>query len=184
MKTPRHRDGQLESMTERHGLSFGIDRHDGTVIEGKGVDGRPYHVVQKGDYGYVRGFAGEADAIPPKGDDGDGWDAYLGHDHTSTRVHVVTQKNAANGFYDEQKGMFGFADAAAAKDHYSAHTAPSMFGRIGSLSLDAFHAQLRAHREAGGGVFRVETEEDAAELAMLEAIEKGFAPDDTEPESE
>ena len=33
-------------------------------------------------------------------------------------------------------------------------------------------------------MFRVETEEDAAELAMLEAIEKGFAPDDTEPESE
>lgn len=181
MKTPRHRDGQPESITERHGLSFGVDRHDGTVIEGKGANGQPYHVVQKGDYGYVRGFVGET-AAPPAGDDGEGWDAYLGPDHASDRVYIVTQKNAHNGYYDEQKGMFGFRDATAAKDHYGAHTAPSMFGRIGGLSLDAFHSQLRAHRESGASVFRAETEEDAAELTDLEIIEKGFT--DDAPDSE
>lgn len=185
MKTARHRDGLPESTTERHGLLFGVDRHDGTLIDGKGADGRPYSVVQKGDYGYVKGFAGEADATPPNGDDGEGWDAYLGSHHASDRVYVVTQKNAHNGAYDEQKGMFGFTDAAAAEEHYRAHTAPSMFGRIGGLGLDAFHGQLRAHRESGAKVFRTETEEDFAELQALEAIEKGFAPDDEEePESE
>jgi hypothetical protein len=184
VKGLRHRDGQPESTVERHGLTFGIDRHDGTVMDGKGPDGAPYHVVQNGDYGYVAGFIGEA-GTPPNGDDGEGWDAYLGPNVGSDRVYVVTQRNALNGHYDEQKGIFGFTDAASAEEHYRAHTHPTMFGRIGGLGLDAFHSQLRAHLTSGAKVFRAETEEDAAELADLEMIEKGFSDDgDDSPDSE
>lgn len=183
MKTPRHRDGQPETSIERHGLAFKIDRHDGTVIDGKGPDGQPFHVVQKGDYGYVAGFPGE-DAAPPAGDDGEGWDAYMGPDHDSDRVYVVTQKNAYNGHYDEQKGMFGFRDKPAAEEHFRAHTHPTMFGRIGGLGLDAFHNQLRAHRAAAEKTFRVETEEDAAEAAALDDIARGMSDTEEAPDSE
>lgn len=174
MKTLRHRDGQPESTIERHGLTFKIDRHAGTVLEGVGHDGKPYTVVQKGDYGYVHGLLGHTgEAL--RGDDGEGWDAYLGNDHTAERVFVVTQLKASNARYDEQKGLFGFGSMDEARDHYLAHVHPTMLGRIGSLSLAAFHDQVRDHvaKEAAAGAratFRAETEEDAAELAAFENV--------------
>lgn len=189
MKGPRHRDGQPESTVERHGLRFKVDRHDGTVIDGVGHDGKPYHVVQKGDYGYVAGLAGDAEEGWVKGDDGEGWDAYLGGSaegrDRADRVFVVTQVKASNARYDEQKGLFGFGadQREEAQAHYLAHVHPTMFGRMGSLSLDDFHRQLAAHREAGGGVFRAETDEDRQELALMEELER--APlSDPEPSSE
>ena len=183
MKTPRHRDGTPETTCERHGLIFKIDRHDGTVHEGTGPDGKPFHIVQKGDYGYVHGFPGE-ESTPPKGDDGEGWDAYLGPDHKADRVYVVTQRNAYNGRYDEQKGLFGFSDAQAAEQHYRDHVHPTMFGRIGGMSLKSFHEQLRAHTS---GVFRAETEEDEMELKAMDELEAEMnaAPEDLDgPDSE
>ena len=46
------------------------------------------------------------------------------------------------------------------QDHSCAHRRPAFPWAV-ILAVD---------REVGGGVFRVETEEDAAELAMLEAL--------------
>lgn len=113
-----------------------------------------------------------------RGDDGDAYDAYLGHQPVSDRVFVVTQLRASNAKYNEQKAMFGFKDATDAENCHRAHVHPTMFGRIGSLTLDAFKAQLAAH--AGGeAVFRAETEEDAAELAAMNEIEAGS---DNDPE--
>lgn len=190
MKTPRHNDGQPESTIERHGLTFKIDRHAGTVIEGVGHNGKPYQVTQQGDYGYVHGLPGHTgEAL--RGDDGEGWDAYLGNDHSADRVYVVTQLKASNGLYDEQKGLFGFGSREEAQSHYLAHVHPTMLGRMGSLSLDAFHRQVRDHvaREAEVGArctFRAETEEDAAEGKALEKLDLNEPEDGDEepPDSE
>lgn len=159
MKSVRHRDGQPESQIEAFGLRIHIDRHEGTVLEGTGPDGVPYRVEQRVPYGYLPGV---------KGDDGEPYDVYVGPERTVDRVHVVRQMKAGNGRYDEQKAMLGFASSEAAEECFRAHTHPRMFGRMGSLSLDAFRAQLAAHP---GGVFRAETDEDADELAEMQAAE-------------
>lgn len=174
MKTPRHNDDQPESTVERHGLVFKIDRHAGSVIEGVGHDGKPYQVTQRGDYGYVHGLPGHT-GESLRGDDGEGWDAYLGNEHGADRVYVVTQLKAANARYDEQKGLFGFGSPESARDHYLAHVHPTMLGRIGSLSLADFHKQVSDHvaQEAAmgaRGTFRAETDEDAAEARALDDI--------------
>lgn len=174
MSSTRHRDGQPESDVERFGLRFRIDRHAGTVIEGTGPQGEPYRVVQQCDYGYLPGV---------KGDDGDPYDAYLGHHPVCDRVYVVTQLRASNARYDEQKAMLGFESAQAAEECYRAHTHPTMFGRIGSLTLDAFKAQLTAH-PGGDAVFRAETDEDAAEHAALSDLETAPESDPEPPSSE
>lgn len=161
MKTARHRDGQPESVVQAFGFTVHVDRHAGTVLEGVGPDGAPYHVVQKDDYGYLPGV---------RGDDGEGYDVYLGVDHTAARVFVVTQVKALTGVYDEQKAMLGYPSREVAEETYKAHVRPDMFGRMGEMSLEAFRAQVAAYTEAGAvGVFRAETDEDAAELAEVEA---------------
>jgi len=170
MKSARHRDGQPESTIERHGLVLKIDRHNGTVIEGIGPDGKPYSITQKGDYGYVHGLIGHA-GESLRGDDGEGWDAYLGPSLTADRVFVVTQLKTSSGHYDEQKGLFGFDSIDAAREHYLAHVHPTMLGRIGSMSLQAFHDQVRDHvTDSGKHPFRAETDEDAAEANELDKI--------------
>lgn len=149
-KPPRHRDGQPESIVQAFGLTVHIDRHAGTVFEGKGPSGRPYRVVQRDDYGYLPGV---------QGDDGQDWDVYLGPHQDSGRVYVVTQNKIDDGSYDEQKGMLGYASREAAEECYRAHTHPRMFGGIGEMALSDLHAQLKAH---AGGVFRAKTDEDVA----------------------
>lgn len=170
---PRHRDGQPESTVEAFGMTVRIDRHAGTVIEGTGPDGNPYRVVQRVPYGYLPGV---------RADDGDDFDVYLGPHHTADRVYVVTQCKASSGYYDEPKGMLGFDSPEAAEECYRAHTAPSMFGRMGSMTVDAFKAQLAAWHESGAGTFRPETDEDCAECAEMDALETEMA--DEPPESE
>lgn len=164
MKGARHRDGQPESLVDAFGFRVHIDRHAGTVIEGTGPDGQPYRVVQTDDYGYLDGV---------NGDDGEGYDVYLGLDHKADRVFVVTQVKASTGAYDEQKAMLGYPTKRAAEDTYKAHTHPSMFGRIGCVTLPAFRAQVKAHLDSGAAVFRVETDEDGEDLACLEEYEAG-----------
>lgn len=173
-RSPRHRDGQAVSIVQAHGLTVHIDRHAGTVLQGTGPDGKPYQVVQQVDYGFLPGV---------RGDDGDEYDVYVGAHPACDRVFVVTQLRASNARYDEQKAMLGFPDAAAAERCYRDHTHPTMFGRMGSLSLDAFKAQLAAH--AGGeSVFRAETDEDAADLAAMDEIEAAPLSDPEPPSSE
>lgn len=174
MKTLRHRDGQAESTVERFGHTFQVDRHEGTTFEVTGPDGQTNIVTMMCDYGYLDGVMG---------DDGDGWDVYLGHNQHAENVYVVTQVRAHNGHYDEQKGIFGCGSDADAKDLYGKHTHPNMFGRIGKLTLKAFGEQLAAHKGSGAKVFRAETEEDAAELAEMEEIENA-PPSEPEPKSE
>ena len=174
VRSPRHRDGQPESDIERFGLRFRIDRHAGTILEGTGPNGKPYRVVQQCDYGYLPGV---------RGDDGDEYDAYLGHQPVSDRVYIVTQLNAHNGRYDEQKAMLGFKDAADAEDCYRTHVHPTMFGRVGSMTLDTFKAQLASH-PGGEAVFRAETEEDAVELAAMSDLEIAPESDPEPPSSE
>jgi hypothetical protein len=158
----RHRDGQPVSIVETHGFTVHIDRHAGTVYEGVGADGHPFRVVQQVPYGFLPGVIG---------DDGEDYDVYAGPRQDAERVYVVTQCRAATGHYDEQKAMLGFESAEAAATCYGAHTAPAMLGRMGSLPLDAFRAQVQAWRANPTGPFRAETDEDAAELAALDEIE-------------
>lgn len=146
----RHRDGQPVSIVQAHGLTIHIDRHVGTVLSGTGPDGKPYEVVQQDDYGFLPGVMG---------DDGEEWDCYLGKEVNCDRVFVVTQLKASNdehikGLYDEQKGMIGYKSRKAAEAAYRAHTHPSMFGGMGEMPINRFHAQLKAHRESGAQVFR------------------------------
>ena len=166
----RHGDGQPVSIVQAHGLTIHVDRHEGTVLTGTGPDGKPYEVVQKGDYGFLPDV---------NGDDGEGYDVYLGSEPKVERVFVVTQVKASTGKYDEQKAMLGFRTKGEAEGHYKAHTHPDMFGRIGALSLAAFHRQLSEHKESGASVFRAETDEDAEEMADLTDYENGPA---SEPE--
>jgi hypothetical protein len=174
VKSLRHRDGQPESVVDRFGLTFKVDRHEGTTFKVTGPDGQEGTVTMLCDYGYLDGVMG---------DDGQGWDAYLGHTQDAGDVYVITQVRAHNGHYDEQKGMFGCKSAEEAEDLYRKHTHPTMFGRIGKLSLKSLVEQLAAHRESGAKVFRAETEEDAAELAEMEEAEQA-PPSDPEPASE
>lgn len=168
MKSPRHRDGQPESLTEAFGLVVHIDRHAGTVLEGIGPDGQPYHVIQRVPYGYLPGVLA---------DDDQDFDVYLGSDPKADRVYVVTQCKASNGHYDEPKGMLGFPTMDAAADCYRAHTHERMFGRIGTMTLDAFKTQLDAWKANPVGTFRPETEEDATEAAEMDALEAALAAD-------
>lgn len=157
---------------DAHGLRVRIDRPRGAVIEGVGANGQPYRVVQQVPYGFLPGVVG---------DDGEPYDAYVGAHGTFDRAFIVTQCRAVNGHYDEQKVMWGFASQVDAEDCYRAHTAPVMFGRIGSLSRAAFLEQLEAWRAAPTGPFRALTDEDAAEFAEMDALESDLA--DEEPES-
>lgn len=169
-KSVRHRDGQPESILQAFGLTIHIDRHEGTVLEGMGADGMPYRVIQRVPYGYLPGVLA---------DDGEDFDVYVGPYHDAENVYVVTQCKASTGYYDEPKGMLGFQNAESAEACYREHTAPAMFGRIGTLSLDAFREQLAACR----GVFRPETDEDAAECAALDDLETEST-DVPEPDAE
>ena len=166
----RHGDGQPVSIVQAHGRTIHIDRHEGTVLSGTGPDGKPYEVIQKGDYGFLPDVTG---------DDGEGYDVYLGNEPEVERVFIVTQVRADSGKYDEQKAMLGFRTKADAEGLYKAHTHPDMFGRIGALSLAAFRRQLDEHKESGAKVFRAETDEDAEEMADLTDYENGPA---SEPE--
>lgn len=157
---------------DAHGLRVRIDRPQGAVIEGTGPDGKPYRVVQQVPYGYLPGVAG---------DDGEPYDVYVGAHGAFERAFIVTQCRAVNGHYDEQKAMWGFASQADAESCYRAHTAPSMFGRIGSLSRAAFLEQLEAWRAAPAGPFRAVTDEDAAEFAEMNSLEGDL--NNEEPES-
>lgn len=175
-RSPRHRDGLPESEMEVHGLRVRIDRHVGTVYEGTAADGKPYRIVQQVPYGYLPGVAG---------DDGDPYDVYVGAAPAFDRAYVVTQCKASTGHYDEQKVMWGFASATDAESCYRAHTAPSMWGRMGSMPRERFVEQLEAWRANPVGTFRAYTDEDDAEAAEMDALEAALADDDgSEPEDD
>lgn len=124
------------------GMTVHVDRPKGTKISGVGPDAQPYHKEYQCDYGFFPEV---------KSHDGEDLDCYLGPSESAAqKVYLVTQckarKEGEQPVYDETKCLLGCMSAMEAKLLYMAHVHPTMYGGLGSLSLDDFKTQLAAHK--------------------------------------
>ena len=164
----RARGAVLSEVTVR-GLRICIDGPLGELREFKQPDGTTITTQRTVPYGYIAPIKAKDadDEAPVLGDDGEGYDVYLGPNPMPERVYVFTQLHKSNRRYNEQKAVIGCASMEEADGVIRAHTHPDMFGRMGSLSWDDFEKQVHA---AVGGVLRVETDEDVVEYEAMKAI--------------
>lgn len=100
-------DGAIASvsaMKRLHGLDVVIESPKGTVRRGN-----TWEVVMPADYGYIRRtLGGDEEQV----------DCFVGSDHESTTVCVVTQINPRTSQFDEHKCLLGFKDMTEAMDTY------------------------------------------------------------------
>ena len=164
-EAPRRRGAVLSEVTVR-GLRIAIDGPQGELREFP--DGTT--TVRTVPYGYLCDIARE-DGSPCKvlGDDGDSYDVYVCANPNPERVWIFHQLHKSNGRYNEQKAVVGATSAEEAESVIRAHVHPKMWGRMGSLTWESFHAQVHAAARSGE-VLRVEADEDVLEHEALKSI--------------
>lgn len=117
-----------------HGFRISIENPKGSYRKGVGPDGKPWKILMRSHYGYVRGATGS---------DGDQVDVFIGPDVNSKKVFIVNQCKA-NGQFDEHKVLFGFDSYAAADKGYHANYAPGWKGMDSMVecSMDEFKKKI------------------------------------------
>lgn len=124
-----------------HGLDISVENPAGSFRTGKNKDGTPWAVRMPVHYGYIKGTEGA---------DGDHVDAFVGHRIDNKDIHVIDQKDAETGKFDEHKVMMGFAtphDALHA--YYSSFSDGKAHLRMGgmvSMTIDDFKKWVK-HRK-------------------------------------
>ncbi len=106
------------------GHNITIENPKGSVRRGVGADGNAWETTLHNDYGYIRG----TESV-----DGDHIDIFLSDNPTEGDVFVVDQVNPKTGEFDEHKVMYGFPDAAAAKEAYLSNYSDGWQG-LGALT--------------------------------------------------
>lgn len=123
---------EVKGVINWHGIPIDVEWPAGSVREYKDSD---YRVQMYVHYGYVR----NTDSA-----DGEEVDVYVGPDHDSDKVFVITQlvtgtwEGKRPGEYDEDKVMLGFRDPEEARRVYILHTSEKAFGGIDEMSLKEF----------------------------------------------
>jgi hypothetical protein len=75
--------------------------------------------------------------------DGDAIDVYVGPDHESEKVFIISQNDPDSGKFDEYKVMLGFDAPKEAKRAYLIHyDSPDFFGKIQELTIEEFKEKL------------------------------------------
>jgi len=92
-----------------HGLLITLENPKGSTRSGTDSNGKPWSVVMKSIYGYIKGT---------RGADDDQVDCYIGPHPESELVSVVNQVRPSTGAFDEVKVMLGYTSEAAAREAY------------------------------------------------------------------
>lgn len=115
------------------GLTVAIETPKGALRSGVDKGGKKWSVRQPENYGYVLGSLGK---------DGDHVDVYVGSAHTSGKVWIIDQVDAATGRFDEHKAFIDFPSKDAAMMTYgrafSDGKAKDRLGAITEMSAEKF----------------------------------------------
>lgn len=153
-----------EKRLEFQGLPVVIETRKGAVRTWQDGQGGTGQTTMLHGYGYVEGT---------QGSDGEEMDCYVGPDPQASMVYVIHQQNPANGIYDEEKAMLGFANEDAARLAYLAHYDRSgILVAVSPMDMGAFKRWVGSTRvsksvQAGPRLVILEksntTSEDAAQ---------------------
>jgi len=119
-----------------NGLVLSTENRKGSIRSGIDIDGKPWRVKMKNDYGRILGTIGK---------DGEHVDYYKGTDDHSNIVYVIHQVNPFRGHvYDEDKCMIGYSSLEQAKESYLKHyNRDDFIGETTEFSIDEFKDALK-----------------------------------------
>lgn len=95
----KHAGNYKKAHARLHGLDIAVENPAGSIRSGMGRDGKPWSVRMPAHYGYIK---------RTEGADGDHVDVHVGPHLHSPHVHIVDQKDAETGKFDEHKAFMGF----------------------------------------------------------------------------
>lgn len=118
------------------GLPITIENAAGSTRSGKDKSGKPWSIVMKNHYGYIKRTESEAD--------GDHIDVFVGPHPDSEIVFIVDQNKGDSSHFDEHKVMVGWKNCDAAKYAYLSNYSEGWkgFRDITPLTIDQFKRWL------------------------------------------
>lgn len=123
------------------GVPISVENPKGSTRSGTGRDGKPWSVTMPAHYGYIKGTVGA---------DKDHVDVYVGDHISNKQAHIIDQKDAETGKFDEHKVMLGFESPAHALHAYhnsfSDGKAHLRMGGMVSMNLDDFKKWVKTKK--------------------------------------
>lgn len=152
---------KLQGHTEHQGIPIAIENQKGSARSGVDKDGKPWRVVMKFPYGYIKGS---------KGADGEEVDCYVGPHKDAPHAYVIHQNKHDGKTYDEDKVMLGFKDKDHAEKSYLAHYNDSKFlGPIHKVTIE----RLKEMIDSGKKLVKISSVSASAFLDELTRIHAG-----------
>lgn len=115
-------DNVTATMKRLHDLNVAIENPRGSIRVGQG-----WAVKMSADYGYLSGT---------NGGDGEEVDCFVGPQHESQAVFVLSQVDPETGAPDEDKVLLGYPDMGAAlRDYFGSYTDSYGWKRVGGVAV-------------------------------------------------